>query len=874
MGEVYRARDTRLDRVVAIKILPESLASDPQFRDRFEREARAVSQLAHSHICTLFDVGQQDDVAFLVLEYLDGESLESRLARGGLPLDQALTIAMQIADALSMAHRVGIVHRDLKPGNIFLTKGGAKLLDFGLAKTAAPAVAASGLSMLPTTPPGAVTAQGAILGTFQYMAPEQIEGLDADPRTDIFAFGCVLFEMVTGRKAFEGKTRASLLGAILKDTPLCVSAVQALAPPQLDRVVATCLEKDPDDRYQTARDLLRDLKWATVADVTPSLVATSQPTTSSRAVMVITALLLLVVGAGAGAWFVQASRPVTGMEPIQFTVGAPENHIFGGPPGGGTGPATQLALSPDGRQLAFVARDRDRFQVWIRSAASTTPRALAGTEDAAFPFWSTDGRYVAFFAGGKLKKIAVAGGPAIVLCDAPGARGGTWSRGNLILFGSSAAGGVIQRVSGAGGTPVAVSKIDSAYGDSFHRFPHFLPDGRHFLFTAAVGVCCPSTKPAEIRVGALDSAETIRLVQVESAVQHASGHLLFVRSGTLMAQPFDVSALKMTGEAFPLAEHVSAEGSRYASFSASENGVVAYGHGLSQPTSQLTWRDRSGRVLGSVGEPGTYVDIALSPDDRHVAVTLPSADDRDVWVIDAQRGTTSRLTFAPGLDTSPVWSPDGSRVIYESTRDGRVVLRQKNAANTSSDEVVLGGDGDVYIPTDWSADGRFLLYTRVTSQNAIGVWVLPLFGDKKPFPFVATKGSERGGVFSPDGRWIAYQSNETGIFEVYIQPFPPTGGKYQISRNGGAVPLWRRDGKELFFLGQGEPGLMAVTIDITKQQLEPGIPQQLFATNIVGAGRPYGVARDGQRFLINGNAERANVDPITVVVNWLAAIQK
>ena len=485
MGEVYRARDTRLDRTVAIKVLPAQLAADPQLRDRFDREARAISSLNHPHICALYDVGHEGQVDFLVLEFLEGQTLAERLTKAPVAADEALRIAVQICDALDKAHRSGIVHRDLKPANVFLVRSGgasapptAKLLDFGLAKPSTPVVATSGLSMLPTTPPN-LTASGTILGTFQYMAPEQIEGLEADTRTDIFAFGAVVFEMIAGRPAFEGKTRASLLGAILKDTPppLGVS-------PQLDRIVSTCLEKDPDDRYQSARDLLRDLRFAATTP-TARVEGRRAPRGAWIGRSIAAALVLVAVGAVAGGWLVKTTRPLTGTEPIQFTVTAPENHIFGGPLSGGTGQATQLALSPDGRQLAFVARDRDRFQIWIRTAASTTPRALAGTEDAAFPFWSPDGRHVAFFAAGKLKKIAVAGGPAIVLCDAPTARGGTWSRDGVILFGSSATGGVIQRVSAAGGMPVAVSKIDSVYGDTYHRFPQFLPDGRHFLYLAA-----------------------------------------------------------------------------------------------------------------------------------------------------------------------------------------------------------------------------------------------------------------------------------------------------------------------------------------------------------------------------------------------------
>ncbi|HZR22578.1 MAG TPA: protein kinase [Vicinamibacterales bacterium] len=866
MGEVYRARDTRLDRTVAVKVLPPQLAADPELRERFEREARAISSLNHPHICALFDVGRDNDVDFLVLEFLEGHTLADRLTKGALPVDEAVRIAIQICDALDKAHHAGIVHRDLKPANVMLTKSGAKLLDFGLAKAAAPVVTTSGLSMLPTTPPN-LTAQGAILGTFQYMAPEQIEGLDADTRTDVFAFGALLFEMIAGRPPFEGKTRASLLGAILKDAPPPLHVA-----PQLNRIISTCLEKDPDDRYQSARDLLRDLRWAAEAKSTANAVVASQ---APRA-RVAAALLLLTIGTAAGVWVASRSRPVTGMEPIQFTVAPPDNQTFGGASSGGTGDATQLALSPDGRHLAFVARDGDRQRLWIRSASSVTPRALAGAEDATFPFWSPDSRQVAFFAAGKLKKIAVAGGPPVVLCDAPSGRGGTWSRDNVILFASSGTDGLIHRVSAAGGVPNAASKFDAAYGENYHRFPSFLPDGRHFLFTAAVGACCPPTKAAQIRIGALDTNETSTLFQVESSVQYASGHLFFVRNGTLMAQPFDASALKLTGDAFPVAEQVGSEGSRYGSFSVSDNGVLAYGPGATFSTLQLTWRDRSGRTIATVGEPAQYMDVSLSPDDRHIAVTLPSAsgDDRDIWIVDSQRGTTSRLTFDPGLDVQAVWSPDGTRIAYESTRDGRPVIRLKNAAGTSTSEVLVQGDALLYQPSDWSRDGRFLLYRQSVPGTSSDVWVQPLFGDRKPFAFVRTEATEYGAVFSPDGRWVAYQSNETSTTEVYVQPFPPTGAKYQVSRNGGSQPEWRHDGKELFF--RAPQGLMAVPVDGAATQFEAGIPHVLFATNMVGSitGRAYAVANNGERFLVVSSADRSVVKPITVLVNWLSAIQK
>ena len=874
MGEVYRARDTRLDRSVAIKVLPPELAADPQLRDRFDREARAVSSLNHPHICALYDVGHDSDVDFLVLELLEGQTLAERLSKGPLPVDEALRCAMQICDALDKAHRSGIVHRDLKPANVMLTKSGAKLLDFGLAKAPAPVVATSGLSMLPTTPP-TLTAQGTILGTFQYMAPEQIEGLEADPRTDIFALGAVLFEMLTGRPAFEGKTRASLLGAILKDTPPRVSTLQPVAPPALDRVIGTCLEKDPDDRYQSARDLLRDLKWVATTGTPATPTAAASPRRVVRTVAA--AVTLAVCGAVTGALALRQFRPVTGTEPIQFTVTAPEGHPFGGPPAGGTGGATQLALSPDGRQLAFVAAEHDTFQIWIRSAAAVAPRLIAGTDGAAFPFWSPDGRHLAFFADGKLKRTAVAGGPPIVLCDAPNARGGTWSRDNVILFGAGSNSEPIRRVSAAGGTPVPASRLDTAYGDTYHRWPSFLPDGRHFVFTAAIGVCCPAPKTAEIRVGTLDSTDVLRLFQVDSAVQYASGHLLYSRDGTLMAQPFDAAALKSTGEAFPVAEHVRVEGSRYASFSASANGVLAYGLGLSESSNRLTWRDRAGRVGESIGEPARLVGMALSPDERRVAVTVRTGNDQDIWIADAQRGTTSRFTFDPGVDLAPVWSPDGSHIVYEAARNGVMGLRLMLASGASNEETLLEERGGIVTPTDWSHDGRYILFERsTTSRQASDIWALPLFGDRKPFAVIATPFVDLAAVFSPDGRWIAYQSNETGSPEVYVQPFPPTGGKYQASKNGGRMPIWSADGKELYYIEPRDDRLMAVAVDGSHAEFEMAAAQALFVSGaaVGGTNREYAVSKDRQRFLINMRGDQATAEPITVVVNWLAAVQK
>jgi Tol biopolymer transport system component len=879
MGEVYGARDTRLDRTVAIKILPAQFGADPMLRDRFDREARAISSLNHPHICALYDVGEADTIRFLVLEYLEGETLAARLTRGALPPDVALKIAIEICDALDRAHRAGIVHRDLKPANVFLVRSGAasappvaKLLDFGLAKSAAPIVANSGQSMLPTTPPN-LTAQGTILGTFQYMAPEQIEGLEADARTDIFAFGALLFEMLIGRTAFEGKTRASLLGAILKDEPPRVTALQPVAPPMIDRIVATCLAKDPDDRYQTARDLLRDLKWIASgahAKLAAPVLTSARP---SRAPWLVAAALGVALLASAVVVVRHArERPPT-PSAIQFTVAPPDNIQFGGLPGGGTGVATQLAVSPDGRNVVAVAGGLNGYQLWLRPFDGVAWRAIPGSEGSAFPFWSPDSRFVGFFAGGKLKKVQVSGGPPTNVCDAARGLGGTWNRNNVIVFGVTpdSGGSVLLRVSANGGTPAPTSVLDKTTGETSHRWPQFLPDDRHFLYTAAMGTCCPAVKPAAIRVGAIDSPETVTLFQAESSVSYAAGYLLFSRDGTLMAQRFDPANRSVTGDSFPVTD-LTVEGSRYASFSVSESGVLAYSSGTSRVTTRLTWLDRAGTVAGTVGAPASYLNLALARDDRHVAVSVAAgaSEGRGIWIFDVQRGGMSRLTFDAVDDTSPIWSPDGSRVAFHSVRTGESSLRQTLVSGTAQDELLVAGPQ--LLPSDWSPDGRFITYSR--SASSADVWILPVTGERKPFALAQTPFTERNGAFSPDGRWIAYQSNETGQPQVYVRPFPPTDRKFLVSIDGGEQPTWRGDGKELFFLAP-DSRMMAASVD-TSRQFEAGTPQALFVAPALGLSnsRQYAVSKDGKRFLMNVRSERATATPLTVVVNWLVTIQK
>jgi Tol biopolymer transport system component len=598
---------------------------------------------------------------------------------------------------------------------------------------------------------------------------------------------------------------------------------------------------------------------------------------------VITAVSTIAFAAMAVIALRRAGDVIPAAGAVQFTFAPPENTSFGGPPGNGSGIATQVAVSPDGRNVVFVARaqsdysDAARYQIWLRSVASLDARPIPGTEGGTFPFWSPDNRFIGFFAAGKLKKVQIAGGPPMVLCDAPVGRGGTWSRDNVILFTSSNSGGVL-RVSSNGGAPVVVTTVDPAHETS-HRWPHFLPDGRHFLYTATSGTCCPPSKPGVIRMASLDPAEAVMtLFEADSPVLYAAGHLFFAsRDESLMAQAFDLEARRTTGDAFPLAEHVSFGGTRYVGASVSQEGTLVYARSDAQAAVQLTWFDRGGRTLATLGDAAPYLDIALSPDERRVAVGLATGTpaNTDIWTFDIARNVPSRLTFDPGFDASPVWSPDGTRIAFLGNRSGKVSLRQQSITQTATDESLFDASGLYQIsPSNWSADGRFIAYTS-TESGTSDVWILPLSGDRKPFPLVQTRFTETAAVFSPDVRWIAYTTNESGQFNVVVQPFPGTGGKNQVSTNGGSQPVWRADGKELFYVG-ADGTIMAVPIDATGQVT--GVAQALFRTSTrvgpVGTNQTFAVTKDGQRFLVGTTPQQPRAASITVVVNWTAGIQK
>jgi Tol biopolymer transport system component len=875
MGEVYKARDTRLDRTVAIKILPDTLAADPQFRARFDREARTISQLEHPHICALYDVGEHNNTAYLVMQYLEGETVADRLTKGALPLDQAFQVAVQIADALAAAHKAGVVHRDLKPGNIMLTKSGAKLLDFGLAKTGASVLGGTNLSMLPTTPP--ITQQGSILGTFQYMAPEQLEGHEADTRTDIFAFGAVVYEMLTGKKAFEGKSQASLIGAIMHAEPTPIAVSQPLAPPMADRVIKKCLAKDPDQRWQTASDLTISLQW--IADAAPAPANGQSSAGTSVRWWRMMSVALLVLAAAAWDVTVRLWRPApAAAEPVIFSVAPPEGATFVMPNGLPSG-LPWLALSPDARVLAFVALTADgRQQLWTRPLAAAAAHPLAGTDGAQAPFWSPDSRSLAFFAKGQLLAIDAAGGRAQILANAPGLFGsGSWNRDNTIIFAATPGGNEgLQRVRvGTTDASQFVTRTDRTKGQRGHFSPQFLPDNRHFLF--GVG----GNTEAETWIGSLAGDEPRLLLRAETVAHYAEpGYLLFKR-GPLFAQRVDGPDLRLAGDPIRLTEAPVGSNSLipYMALSTSNIGTLVYGASPASEQTQLVWRNRSGRMLGAIEMPGAVSAPSLSPDGAMFVVsrTLPQTGS-ELWLYDVHRGTPMRFTFDSTQKRAPLWSPDGKSIAFATgfvlTGDS---INRKSSTGSDADELLVKAPG-AYL-TDWSVDGRFILFDMSTTaegqRTGWDVWVLSL-ADRHVKALVRTPAHEMHGALSPDGRWVAYASDESGAFEVYVQAFPDGGSKRVVSNGGGTEPRWRADGRELFYVS-ADRRLMVVPATIGPA-FDSGKPTTLFEMNVHGLVFPflkrYEVTPDGQRFVVQELTGRSDPSPLTVVVRWPALLGK
>jgi serine/threonine protein kinase len=873
MGEVYRARDTRLDRTVAIKILPEHLSNNPDAKQRFDREARAISSLNHPNICTLYDVGHQDGMDYLVMEFLDGQTLADRLMKGPLPLEQALKYGIEICEGLEKAHRGGVTHRDLKPGNVMLTKTAAKLMDFGLAKAAsASRPLASSLTMTISEPSTEkpLTAQGMIIGTFQYMSPEQVEGKEADARSDIFALGAVLYEMATGKRAFTGKTQASIVAAILASEPPPITQLQPMTPPALARVVKKCLAKDPDDRWQSARDLRTNLEWIEEGEGPATSSAVNHNPWPERAAWMLALVVLCAL-----AFFVPVHyRAPSASEPVRFSVGSPEKTVFSGPPNL-TVPVPQFALSPDGRAMAFVANSSGADPViWMRSIDQVTARPLPGTDHAQSPFWSPDSRWLGFFAEGKLKKTPVAGGPVQVLADVADAFGGSWGTDGSIIFGKLSS--AIFRVSSGGGVVTAVTKTDTVM--RAHRWPQFLPDGRHFLFHVQGG------DQHGVYVGSLDGGTQKSLVRSESSAIYAwPGYVLYVEGDTLLGQAFDAAHLELRGEPFTVAEHVGRSTGFNIGASASDTGILAYAAAMLH-RGRLTWFDRAGNALNSVGVEGDYSDFRLSPNGQTLAVSLvdPKAWNPDIWLIDLMRGGPSRFTVGSALSAAPVWSPDGARIVFRTNRNGQTELYAKSAGGGGNEEVVLtyetqhaaGIDTPNLVCSDWSPDGRYVISSVPQQTTGDDLWLIPMVGDKKPFKFLGPPADQIHANFSPDGRFVAYTSNESGRFQVYVQTFPLSDRKWQVSTDGGYEPRWRGDGREIYYLSEDRK-LMAVSVGAGPSFAVPKVLFQTRAPEGVTSRRTHYVpSRDGERFLVNTQSSDALPNPITVVLNWQADLKK
>jgi len=759
------------------------------------------------------------------------------------------------------------------------------VLDFGLAKALAPAqdpASAVHRSLSPTiTSPAMLTGAGIVLGTAAYMAPEQAKGREADKRSDIWAFGCVLYEMLTGRRPFDGEDMTDVLGAVVRLEPPW-EALPSDVPVPVRTLLHQCLVKDRRRRVGDIAAVIFVLDHQ--ASLAPTGPVASRSTRVAWLVAVLS-LIMLIATAGIALRMSRSGAPASDL--VQFTIAPPENTVFGGPAAGGTGTIAQLAVSPDGRNIVFVAGAQAEFKLWLRPVASADSRPMQGTEGASFPFWSHDSRFVAFFAGDKLKKVAIAGGPPTTLADASAGRGGSWSRDNVIVFDRSVGSGLF-RVSSNSGVPTAVTTL--ADGEDAHRWPHFLPDGRHFFYTAVTGACCPPPKPGTIKIGSLDPDEpAVALLQADSSASYFSNHLLFARDQTLMAQAFDPDTRQLAGDAVPVIERVSMEGTRYVSASVSENGTLVYAPGGLLSPLQLTWFDRAGKILGTLGEGGVDVNLSLSPDERRVALALRSGspENLDIWTIDIARNLRDRVTSDAQPEGWPVWSPDGTRIVFGTGSPGGLVekahLVQTLVNGTGANETLLEAVGTpsrpcgprqcALAPTDWSADGRFVLYTfNGNFPQTLDIWALPLSGDRKPFPVIHTEFNESQGTFSPDGRWIAYTTDETGQPNVYVQPFLRAGGKIRISPNGGRNPHWRADGRELFYI-DANGAMTSVSID-AKDTLAAGLPKTLFPAGVISTQNMYAVTRDGQRFLVDARLRNTpTVTPLTVIVNWTSTLQ-
>jgi Tol biopolymer transport system component len=850
MGEVYKARDTRLERMVAVKVLPSHMASSPETRQRFEREAKTISQLSHPHICALYDVGREGETEYLVMELLEGETLSDRLAKGPLPLEQTLRYGVEIADALDKAHRQGIVHRDLKPGNVMLTKSGVKLLDFGLAKAMAPTALRGSLTSLPTQQ--GLTQEGTILGTFQYMAPEQLEGKEADARTDIFAFGAVLYEMATGKKAFSASSQASLITAIMSADPPAISTVQPMSPPALEHIVKKCLAKDPEDRWQNAADLGSELKWVAGAGSQAGAAApvVARRRNRERLAWGVAALCLLGVLAFALA-LLRRPAPASAKSAWLSMLLPSDAPIasYG---------AQTLAFSNDGTRLVYPADHGGTTQLYMRSLDRLEAAPVRDSEGALSAFFSPDSRWLGFFAGTRLMKVPVEGGVPQTICEAAEVRGASWGLDDAIVFSTGTSG--LRRVSASGGTPRLLLSPDVKRGENAFYFPEILPGGEAVLFTTLVG----STRASVV---SLKTGARRDLTEGNGAHYCPSGHLVFARGGSLFAAPFDVKRLELTGPAVSVLDGVMIV-SPYSSplFGLSAGGALAYAPGL-PPRETLVAVDRQGKAEPLAAEPRHYEEPRFSPDGKRLAVTI-RAENPDIWILDISRGTSARLTFESGEDETPVWTPDGGKVAFSADRAGHPrAIYTKPSDGSGAEERLVESETHPHVGA-WSPDGRTLVYTEFDPVFSGDIWVLTLGEKVERRLWLRTPFNERAARLSPDSHWLAYVSNESGRDEVYVQPFPGPGGKWQISVSGGTEPVWSHAGSEIFYRSGDK--MMAVRV-ASGRGFSVETPRVLFEGRFVPTRRgdaAYDVSPDDRRFVMVQRDIQSVATHLNVVLNF------
>jgi Tol biopolymer transport system component len=859
----------KLKREVAIKILPEEFSRDAERVSRFQREAEVLAALNHPNIAAIYDLEEANGSRYLVLELVEGETLADRIARGAIPIEEALVIAKHVCEALEAAHEKAVIHRDLKPANVKITpEGDVKVLDFGLAKALEPVPSNATLSNSPTMLSG--TLGGMILGTAAYMSPEQANGKRADRRADIWAFGVVLYEMLTGKRPFTGETTAEMLSSVMKDQP----SLEGLPAP-VRPLIARCLEKNPRQRLQA----IGEARIALENPETPRTAGPQAPQTPGMtlrhwagwAVAILVALAFV---------FLPVRQQPQAERTLRYTIAPPDNSTVG-----------SFAISPDGKLLAIAAAVNGKQQLWLRPLDALQAQPMPTTEDALFPFWSPDSRYIGFFAQGKLKKIAASGGPSQSLCDSGFGGGGTWNADDVILFSTApGANGSLKRVPAAGGAPADLTKTTAA------SYPLFLPGGHRFLYT----LNSASSEMRGIYLSSLDGSENRRILAdvlnilfAPSFPRSSFGHLLFIRENTLMAQPFDGISGQLSGSVFPVAEGVTASPAlgSLMPVTVSEGGMLLYAGSLRFESFRMVWYDRAGKVLAPVGAPGVVFTPAISPDAKTIAygrVASGGAAVADIWLRDLSRGIETRFTADPSGNYAPIWSPGGDTIVWVSSQRGGLNLYKKPANGSRKDEALLTPIPVVFpitsnrAPYQWSKDGRFIVYSEAASNGKLDLWVLPVGpGDRKPFAFLKSGFEELHGQLSPDSRWMAYASDETGRREVYVRPFPSGDGWWRISSDGGDQPRWRSDGKELFYVA-ADGKMMAASVRAVpgvKPSLEPAKPVALFDSHIIKSPGTsgvfqYDVTTDGKQFLVVTNNVAATTPPLTVVVNWSVGLKK